>query len=163
MFWTLGGKQVGKAALSGWKCLSATPAGSRHLWPFEGTLEALLDGSEGVVVVETYPREFYRHVKPAVSGGAPWSKRRQADRKLWVPSLLAWASSLGVSWTPAVLERVEVGFSAGANGEDEFDAVVGLLGMIAVARGRLPSGEPADDEDVVRLEGWMLGRQSGPG
>lgn len=27
MFWTLGGKQVGKAALSGWKCLSSAPPG----------------------------------------------------------------------------------------------------------------------------------------
>lgn len=111
-------------------------------------------------MVETYPREFYRHIKPPVSGGAPWSKRRQADRKLWVPSLQAWASSLGVSWAPAILGRVDAGFSAGANGEDEFDAVIGLLGMIAVTTGRLPSGEPTDDPDVLRLEGWMLGRRS---
>ena len=42
LFWTLGGNQVGKAAISGWKeiicparCLGA------RLWPFEGSLEAL--------------------------------------------------------------------------------------------------------------------------
>jgi hypothetical protein len=110
------------------------------------------------VIVETYPREFYRHFKPAVSGPGPWSKRRQEDRRQWVPTLLTWAEDLGVQWDRKIVDRVEAGFSSGVNGEDEFDATVGLLGMIAVVVGRLPSGEPAGDPAVAAVEGWILGR-----
>ena len=59
LFWTLGGKQVGKGALAGWQLLAA--AGHREpgiaLWPFAGPLPRLLDGGGRIVVVETYPRE----------------------------------------------------------------------------------------------------------
>jgi hypothetical protein len=63
----------------------------------------------------------------------------------WIRKLLEWAASVRVEWDPEVLARVEAGFSAGSNGEDEFDAVVGLLGMVATVRGVLPSGEPTGD------------------
>ncbi len=158
MFWTLGGKQVGKAALAGWRFLAAAPIGSIRLWPFEGSLGALLDDNRGVVVVETYPREFYKYIKPEVPYSGPWGKRRQADRRLWLPNLLDWARALKAKWSPDVLRRVEEGFSSGANGEDEFDAVVGLLGMVAVATGVLASGEPDNDLAVTDVEGWILGR-----
>ena len=110
------------------------------------------------MVVETYPREFYRHIKPQASSPGPWSKRRWVDRLLWVPQLLDWAKSLGVELDGDVLAWVEGGFSVGPNGEDEFDAVVGLLGMIAVVMGALDSGEPWDDAEVGSVEGWILGR-----
>jgi hypothetical protein len=160
LFWTLGGKQVGKGALAGWRLLAA----ARHrepgiaLWPFDGPLPGLLDAGGRTVVAETYPREFYQYIRPPAHPRARWSKRRQADRRSWACSLLRWAESLAVSWHPGVLSRVEAGFSAGPNGEDEFDAVAGLLGMIAVVTGTIPPGEPPDAE-ITTIEGWILGRR----
>ena len=158
MFWTLGGQQVGKAALAGWKFLAASPQGTIRLWPFQGTLSDLMDGDGGVVVVETYPREYYKYIQPLLPPPGPWSKRRQADRLQWMPRLLAWADELGVGFERDVLHRVEEGFSSGVNGEDEFDAIVGLLGMIVVVRGLVESGEPRNDPAVTTTEGWILGR-----
>lgn len=180
LFWTLGGKQVGKGALTGWQLLAAARRRQPPLalWPFAGRLTALLNGGNGVVAAETYPREYYRYVRPGtarqigpappVAGGPPpaspaparsrWSKRRRDDRLAWVPGILSWAESLGVAWDAGVRCRVEDGLSAGPDGEDEFDAVIGLLGMIAVITGALPSGEPDDDPAVTTVEGWILGR-----
>lgn len=160
MFWTLGGKQVGKGALAGWGLLAKAQRSDHSamkIWPFDGPLETLLDGRRGIVVTETYPREYYRHIQPAESSTTAWSKRRQEDRLKWIPAMLEWASSLRVHWQESVLHRVEGGFAGDASGEDEFDAVVGLLGMIAVIGGAIPSGEPEDDA-VATIEGWILGR-----
>jgi len=170
LFWTLGGKQVGKAALSGWRLLAAAADGTAgggpvRLWPFHGPLRTLLgEPASSAVVVETYPREFYRYVRPDPGPGAarraPWSKRRRSDRLEWMPRLLDWAERLGVSWESDVHRRVEQGCAEGAHGEDEFDAVVGLLGMIAVVTGAVASGEPDDDAEVATVEGWILGRRA---
>ena len=161
LFWTLGGKQVGKAALHGWRLIAAeVRAGGLALWPFDGPLTGLLDGGPAVVAAEVYPREFYPHLAPG-GPGSRWSKRRQADRLDRVPALLAWADSLGVRWDDAVLGRVRTGLSPHGHGEDEFDAAVGLLGMISVLRGATPSGEPPDDPAVTAVEGWILGRAAG--
>ncbi len=158
LFWTLGGKQVGKGALHGWRQIAAEVRADRvAVWPFDGPLADLLDGGRKVVVAEVYPREFYPHL--AANGpGRRWSKRRQADRLDRVPALLAWADSLGVRWDDAVLGRVRAGLSPQGHGEDEFDAVTGLLGMISVLSESQPSGEPPDDPSVTTVEGWILGR-----
>jgi hypothetical protein len=164
LFWTLGGKQVGKGAIAGWQLLAA--AGDRDpgiaLWPFSGPMPALLDGGRRIVVAETYPREYYRHVGVPRVRGARWSKRRRPDRLTLVPGLLGRAASLGVTWHRGLLRRAEEGFSDGVNGEDEFDAVVGLLAMIGVITGAVPSGEPRDDPAISTLEGWILGRGTLP-
>jgi hypothetical protein len=76
--------------------------------------------------------------------------------------LLRWAESLGVTWHPGILRRVEEGFSDGANGEDEFDSVIGLLAMIGVVTGAIPAGEPLDDAAITTIEGWILGRSQTP-
>lgn len=47
---------------------------------------------------------------------------------------------------------------AGKDGEDRFDAVVGLLGMLDVVLGNRRPGEPEDD--TTRIEGWILGQHS---
>jgi len=157
-FWTLGGKQAGKASLHGWRLLREARARGLAiaLWPFDGTLAALLGSAAQFVVAETYPREFYRYI------GAPprgrWSKRRRDDRLLSVPSLLSWADSLGVSWEAVIRRRVVAGLSDGPTGEDEFDAVVGVLGVISVVTGEIPAGPPPDDNAVFATEGWILGR-----
>src|ERR1700761_7430558 len=137
MFWTLGGKQVGKAALSGWEYLRQVSVEELRYWPFQGSLETLLDGAPGTAVVtETYPREYYQYFRATPFTG---SKRKRDDRLRWIPDLLEGAGRLGVTRQPDVLARVERGFSADGNGEDEFDAVVGLLGMLAVVTSVLPS------------------------
>jgi hypothetical protein len=43
-FWTLGGNQVGKGALSGWKefLRPARELTTVHIWPFDGSFEELL-------------------------------------------------------------------------------------------------------------------------
>jgi hypothetical protein len=157
-FWTLGGKQVGKAALSGWRFLADAPVEAVRYWPFYGALETIFEEDPtGVVVAETYPRQFYRYFRDGAEGRG--SKRKQQDRLKWMPRLLDWASSLAVTWRDEIHARVVAGFSNDADGEDEFDAVVGLLGMIAVVTGVLASGEPSDDEAVVNIEGWILGRE----
>jgi hypothetical protein len=159
LFWTLGGKQVGKGALAGWRMLAAAQRDPGiALWPFAGSLPELLDGASRIVAVETYPREYYQYARVPGSARTRWSKRRRADRLAFVPGIISWAASLGVSWKPRIRSRVDEGFSDGANGEDEFDAVIGLLAMISVVTGALPSGEPRDDPAISTVEGWILGR-----
>ncbi len=158
LFWTLGGKQVGKGALIGWQLIAAARRAEPGilLWPFDGRLSELLDGQAQPVVAETYPREYYRHLGPSASGR--WSKRRKADRLGRVPGLFDWADSLSAEWDAGIRQRVESGFSDNRNGEDEFDAVIGLLAMIAVVTGAIDAEVPADDPAVLSTEGWILGR-----
>jgi hypothetical protein len=153
LFWTLGAKQAGKAALHGWQLLRLARAGGADiaLWPFDGPLLA----GPGFTVAETYPREFYQYFGVPRRG---WSKRRRADRLTCIPALLAWAGELGVRWDDAVRGRVSAGCSNGPDGEDEFDAIAGVLGMIAVVTGVIPPGVPAADPAVTAIEGWILGR-----
>jgi hypothetical protein len=161
LFWTLGSKQAGKASLHGWRLLRQARARGVPiaLWPFDGGLAELLAGPAGFVVAEAYPREFYRYA------GAPprgrWSMRRRDDRLLCVPALLRWADELGVGWDQGIRQRVAEGFAAGPTGEDEFDAVIGLLGLIAVVTGAIGAGLPPGDPAVLTVEGWMLGRAAG--
>ena len=54
-------------------------------------------------------------------------------------------------------EEIEEGFGDSPNGEDAFDATVGLFGMLNVVLGRRTPGDP-DDERVRNVEGWMLGQ-----
>jgi hypothetical protein len=52
-------------------------------------------------------------------------------------------------------KEIHDGFS---QGDDAFDAVVGLFGMLQVCNGQRAPGEP--DEVVIReIEGWILGRE----
>ena len=42
------------------------------------------------------------------------------------------------------------------HGDDAFDAVVGLFGMLQVCLSQRETGEP-DDREVKEIEGWILG------
>ena len=160
LFWTLGGSQVGKAASAGWRDLLAPALRAGldvALWPFQGPLDELL-ARHRFVVAETYPAEVYGHLDLTLRrhGG----KRSQHARRQATTLLLSKLRELGIEAETAAHVEIEDGFGAGADGEDRFDAVVGLLGMLNVVLGRRPSGEP-DDPVVRRIEGWILGQTTG--
>jgi hypothetical protein len=154
LFWTLGGNQVGKAAISGWQSV-LEPARRRGalLWPFDGDL-AVLSKAERLVICETYPAEAYGHIGVRFAPGA--SKQRQADRRAATASLLTRSLKHGIQFSDALRAVVGDGFGALKGGEDPFDAAIGLLGMIEVVDGRraaAPTQIEAGDS-----EGWILGQ-----
>lgn len=163
LFWTLGGNQVGRAALTGWKDLIG-PAVEQGVavWPFAGELDDLLRSERGVIV-ETYPADVYGYVgitlPPARNdaGEEEQGKRSQPSRRAGGVGMLRWAADAGVDLAPDLVRQIQDGFGSDKQGEDRFDAVAGLLGMIAVVKGLRPRDVPAD-EDVRRWEGWILGR-----
>ena len=155
LFWTVGGNQVGKGALAGWEMLRAHPEGVLSYWPFDGPFDELLEARQ-TIVAETYPAEFYGHLGlPPVIG-----KRRQANRKRQATRLREAADELDIRLAPALATQIDDGFGATIHGEDAFDALVGLIGMINVISGRRRSGEPIDDEHVRTIEGWILGQRA---
>lgn len=153
MFWTLGPRQVGKAVISGWRDMlqpARREIGDKLLlWPFDGLLETLLAPGR-MVVVETYPAEIYRHF------GIRVSKRQQSSRKRAGETLINWARRAGVRLSDQLLAQLRDGFGPLGDGEDDFDAVVGLFGMLNVILGYRTLEEPADPSSC-RVEGWMFG------
>jgi hypothetical protein len=162
LFWTLGAQQVGKAAITGWRDVIAGQKGipgDVSIWPFSGKLEELL-GAGNIVVAETYPAEFYDHLGVKFSahrGGEKSGKRAQRDRLSNAETLLNWADGAGVILTPELAADIRDGFGASPDGEDRFDAVVGLFGMINVVLGYRTPGEP-ENEAIRKIEGWILGQ-----
>jgi hypothetical protein len=154
LFWTCGGNQVGKGALAGWRLLRAEPASTRF-WPFDGSLDALVS-SGGTIVTETYPAEFTHHV----GLGRVVGKRRHDVRRIHAGALLDCASGLDIELDPSLENRVRDGFGPAASGEDQFDAFIGLLGMVNVLEQRREPGDPADDRSVQTVEGWILGQHA---
>jgi len=157
LFWTLGAQQVGKAAISGWRDLIA-PAlrsdPSPRIWPFDGRLAEMLS-QPGIVIAETYPSEFYGHLglQIAVSNK---SKLNPAHRRDDAERLLDWAARNEIRLSGALTADIRDGFGTGPDGEDRFDATIGLFGMLNVVLGQRVQGEPADPV-VRRIEGWILG------
>lgn len=156
LFWTLGGQQVGKAAICGWKEVlrPAVQQGVR-LWPFEGSLEELAK-VEGSVIAETYPGEAYAHIGVRFKSGQ--SKQRQSDRQDKADAILNWAAAWNVDLSDLARSVVADGFGPKKSGEDPFDAFVGLLAMIELVDGRRSEGM-AGDPAVQLWEGWILGQQ----
>jgi hypothetical protein len=151
LFWTLGPKQVGKAAISGWRDMlspAVRDGTSVLLWPFDGRLNELLK-RPGLVVVETYPAESYRHI-----GVRLRRKGDRGQRAAAAPQLLSAARSSNAVLSLAARRTVEEGFPS----DDDFDAFAGLLTMLLVVRGIRKSGEPDDDDAVGLVEGWILGQ-----
>jgi hypothetical protein len=166
IFWTMGGQQAGKAAIVGWRDMlgPAIAAGANvAIWPFAGRLFELLQPGR-VVVAETYPAEAYRHLGvsfPAPRAGQRSGKRIQRDRAANAPALLAWAARNDVALLPELRATIVDGFGARADGDDRFDAVIGLFMLLNVVLGNQPPGDPAD-EAARRIEGWVLGQAAGP-
>ena len=160
LFWTLGGNQVGKGALSGWREM-LQPArqpdgGNAALWPFDGSLAELLE-QRRLVIAETYPTEFYGHLGVRFSGGAGGGKRSQAARAAQASALLAFAENPQLTLTPTARDALQTGFGPGSDGEDRFDALVGLLGMLNIVLGLRDAGDPPSGAPVS-VEGWILGQ-----
>jgi hypothetical protein len=163
LFWTLGGQQVGKAAIHGWR--EVLGPGLREanldlsLWPFSGRLETLLAAGR-LVAVETYPAECYTHLGVAFSRrrrGFRSGKRVQADRAANAGRLLAWAEQAGVRLEPPLRAALLDGFGLSQDGEDPFDTTIGLFGMLNIILGYRPLYEPEDP--VIRsIEGWIFGQ-----
>ena len=154
LFWTLGPKSVGKAAIHGLEtAVQPLCAQGARLWAFHGTLADL--ASTRLVLAETYPALSYASIcgTKMVDKGKALSLRRLTDR------VMASCARLGVDLPDPVAARVTAGFevsagSAKAN-SDEFDALIGLLGMIeALGRPEVITYQPSPD--AVRWEGWML-------
>jgi hypothetical protein len=159
IFWTMGAKQVGKAAISGWRDLLAPALRSPDLdvavWPFDGTLNDLLQ-QRRTVIAETYPAEFYRHLELNVR-----SKRDQVDRQANASTLLRWANENNIVPSREMRSTIEDGFGPLSDGDDRFDAAVGLFGMLNIVFGHRASGEP-EDGATHKVEGWMLGQLANP-
>ena len=155
LFWTLGANQVGKGALTAWEhLLRPALAGPDPpaLWPFDGDfLKSLASGR--TVVAETYPAEAMRQLGIKMNG----SKRRQADRKALAPQLRDRLRDMSARPDRALASLVSDGFGRSGDGEDTFDALMGLLGMLRVVQGKQPDAVPADTK-VRRWEGWILGQ-----
>ncbi|HUO73567.1 MAG TPA: hypothetical protein VMU39_22550 [Solirubrobacteraceae bacterium] len=159
MFWSLGPKAVGKATLTGWRDTLrealAEPDRRYAIWPFDGHLLDLLACADAVIV-ESYPADAYRRLDLRM-GTPGTAKTAQRDRRADAARLHRWCKDNGVVLDEALVRQVNDGFGPSRDGEDRFDAVVGLLGMIgAIAGGREP---PVPDDPAVReVEGWMFGQ-----
>ena len=158
IFWTLGGNQVGCAATTGWRDLLAPAMCIREIsiWPFDGELSELLD-SRRLIIAETYPGEIYSHL------GIPrnFGKTEQPRRMVQANAVFSWCENNDVLLDHGLRWDIRDGFGNLGTGEDRFDAVVGLLGMIEAVRE--PSLFPVPKDSAVRnVEGWILGMKASP-
>jgi hypothetical protein len=152
LFWTLGGNQVGKGAISGWREIIIPNLATAGLWPFDGDLEGL-SSRYPVVLAETYPGDVYRQL--GIPRGS-WSKRRQEDRHRVGQFIAEWLASRPNLDASKVSPQLNDGFGSDSAGEDRFDAFVGLLGMLAVMTGEREERSQVAEE-VMAQEGWILG------
>ena len=123
-----------------------------RLWPFEGSLDALMTAGT-TVIAETYPAECYGWFDDM-----PVSKQNAESRIRFGKILLQWAQAHAVRVESKLEAALRNGFELGK--DDAFDAVVGLFGMLQICLGLRTTGEPTDDV-VRRVEGWILGRRVG--
>jgi len=159
VFWTLGANQSGKAAISAWRdwLAPALAAGAPlRLWPFAGGLHDLLCPGQ-LVLAEVYPAESLRHLGLKLTG----SKRAEAPRRALAPALRDAMAALRVTPDAALAEMIQAGFGTDAAGEDRFDSLIGLLGLIGVIDGKRPDFIP-EDPMIRAWEGWVLGQTALP-
>lgn len=153
LFFTLGGAQVGRAAISGWRELLQPALYRLRLWPFDGPLATLL-AQPGVTVAEIYPAEAYGQLGVSIGSRHRTSKRHRAHRQAACAGWLTEGLAAGIALTNEARAAIASGFAS----EDDFDAMAGLLGMLLVVLGHRAAGEPADAE-VRSVEGWILGQE----
>jgi len=145
--------RVGKAAITGWHEIVAPCVGDgAALWPFadEDTLH-----KARLVIAETYPAGVYGHL--GIRFGPGMSKTSQEDRASFITAIADWREQRAVVFSDALQAEIDNGFGSRRNGEDKFDAFVGLCGMIIVELNEREPGAPTCDA-VRRWEGWILGQ-----
>ena len=154
MFWTLGANQVGKGAICLWRDL-LLPALHQPdpplLWPFAGSLVDLLQPGR-IAVAETYPANAMRQLQLGFKG----SKRRQSDRRTIAGALRTHLHDLDAEPDAALSTKIDDGFGAANDGEDQFDSLIGLIRMLQVIRD--PALDHRPEPEILRWEGWILGR-----
>jgi len=155
LFWTLGGNQVGRAAIGGWRdvIVPALQEDGVHVWPFDGSIDDLLKAGK-LVIAETYPAEYYRHFLEELPHG--FGKRNQEHRQVVGQALTYFAGDMGILMDEDLRIKLLNGFGDQRGADDPFDATVGLFGMLEVVLGRRTSGEP-EERVISTLEGWILG------
>jgi hypothetical protein len=156
-------KQVAGATRTGWREVlqpglrsPARAAGRVRFWPFDGDLDDLVQPGT-VTLAETYPAEFYERL--GLPGNAKRDPKWRTAQGLRLDEV---ARELDVTVPDELRRDILSGFGQGTNGEDRFDALVGVLGMLRVVRSVDPCDAPRDDT-VRRIEGWILGRRSDAG
>jgi hypothetical protein len=158
MFFTLGGAQVGGAVISAWPALvaPAVRSGRCAVWPFDGELADLARRAGTVTLAEIYPGEAYGRLGVKIGSGSGRSKRRVTDRTEVAAELRAAVRACGAKASAALVRAMAAGFDPPGEfgGEDGFDALVGVLGMLAAMR---DDATAPRDAAVRRWEGWILG------
>lgn len=154
LFFTLGGAQVGRAAAHGWQHLLQRRLDSISIWPFDGSLEHLLERG-GMTVVEIYPTDVYSRMGLTLGTAAGGKRSDAVARAASARTVAERAASTGIRLS----DSVSVELNEGCESEHRFDALVGLLGMLEVVTLEHHHREPTDP--VVRaVEGWILGMVS---
>lgn len=150
LFFTLGGAQVGRAAIAAWQHVLQPALDEIRLWPFDGELADLLD-APGLTIVEIYPAEAYGHL--GINLGTRGSKTRRQDRTLALAHFLDDFDSGPVHLS----DETNVAMRRGFDSDDEFDAMAGLLSMLRVLTGQRSWQEPQLPETRA-VEGWIFGQ-----
>ncbi len=153
MFWTMGGKQVGRAVIHAWRTIIGPAKDHVQIWPFDGQIWELLS-QPGITLAEIYPGEAYSHLGFAMGAGTGLKKGDQEDRRKVANDLLRAGEQLPVQFTDAARHQIVTGF----RNDDDFDAMVSLLSMLLVVTGAREGLVP-DEPDILGIEGWIMGQQ----
>ena len=153
LFWTLGGKQVGPAAIHGWSKVIGPSKDDIQIWPFDGALPELTTRPGSTTVAEIYPGEAYSHLGFSMGSGSGRKKTSREDRKSVAEYLLGVSKDAPVTFSDSAVDCIEDGFRE----EDDFDAMVGLLSMLLVVTGKRTTSVP-NEQAVRNIEGWILGQ-----
>lgn len=106
-----------------------------------------------------YRLSFPREELPCWHLKSPFSKSLKhaiwSTRSAELRDCLRWADVKTVTLEDGLRREIHGGFP---QGDDAFDAVVGLFGMLQACLGQRGSGEP-DDRAIREIESWILGRE----
>jgi hypothetical protein len=151
IFWLVGPRQVGRSAACVWREVITPRLDRVALWPFDGTLGALL-GAGRPIVAEMYPAFLQRALGLRVAGKSNPEARAASGREL-----LRRVESDARLDLDAVRDALGHGFGPARSGDDAFDATTAC---IALARLVLDNAIPEPPAHARGVEGWILGLPS---